>query len=311
MNCQKPGCERELGRRNRGGLCARCRDARRKFLRSRAGATTGEWLAEARRNAGRICSNGSCGRALSRRSRHDSCSRCWKRYSIYAWGRRQKEQPAPTAEEYFRAIQNRRRPAASLDYAEEATEALVERWRPLIVDAIRKLRHPAVAHYAFEDLFSFGLLGAVHAATHARQGISVSYIYACIRGSIREALNRELPLHLLRDWSAPERALRFVSVRTDEEFEDLLAIHGAAHRETPEAVCLRSEREQAVRAALNALEPATRRLVELRVFEDWPQVRAAEEVGVGREKGLALYREGMESLRQRLQSHARDVNVRR
>lgn len=309
MSCQKPGCERELGPRSRGGLCARCRDARRKFLHSRAGATPDEWLADARRNAGRLCSNTSCGRALTRRSRHDCCSRCWQRYSIYAWGRRQKGQPAPTAEQYFREVQNRRSPAASLDYAEQDTEALVERWRPLIVDAIRKLRHPAVTHYAFEDLFSFGLLGAVHAMTHAAQGISVSYVYACIRGSIQEALNRKLPLHLLRDWSAPGRALRFVPVRTDEEFEDLLAFHGAAHRETPEALCLRREREQAVQAALNALEPATRRLVELKVFEDCPHVRAAEEVGVGRARALALYREGLESLRQHLQQHAPDSRL--
>ena len=132
-----------------------------------------------------------------------------------------------------------------------------------------------------EDLISWGLIGLVQAARawDPQQGSFATL--AC------KAVERTIVRGVQREWH-PEQAAATVSLdalmgNPDGEGQEGRMVDRLADDQDVERELLEGESRTAVRGAVGKLEPAERRLIERRFYEEVPLRKVAEELGVSRQ----------------------------
>jgi RNA polymerase sigma factor (sigma-70 family) len=146
-----------------------------------------------------------------------------------------------------------------------------------------------------EDLFSWGLIGLVQAARCWDPGRGAFATIAC------KAIERMIVRGVRREWKS-EQAAATVSLDElmagdeaggqPERFVDRVVDEQDVERELLEGAS-----RAVVRSAVAKLQPAERRLIERRFYEEMPVERLAEEMGVSRQTVALRQRVALRQLR--------------
>ena len=169
-----------------------------------------------------------------------------------------------------------------------ARHELIERHLPLVRTVARRF---ARTDESFEDLVQVGTIGLIKAVDRydAGRGVALgAYATPSIAGEIR---------HHLRDRSAPVRVPR--RLQAEGVRVTTVTLEGTATSAPPTRVAEAHER-LALGAALRALHPRERQVVQLRFGEDLSQAQIAARIGLSQVHVSRTLRQALLRLRAEL-----------
>ncbi len=197
---------------------------------------------------------------------------------------------------------------ATVQRSEAEVSRLVNDNRKLVEYMVnRYLKRYYVGNMERDDLVSWGMIGLVNAARAYDPARSASFSTLACR-----AIERMIIRGVNREWR-PDREQSTVSLDVlmkgsagesgDDRFVDQVPAD-----ENVERSLLSTERQVAVKAALETLEPEQKRLIERHYFEDEPVEKIAKDLGLSRQGVYSREKGIFKQLREALaDSHAMAV----